>query len=148
MPRRTDVLAKAAYLEKLRSEGYIAEIKAQPSDIIAEKDGETWYFEIKMTEKTDSCFGAATLTEWEQAFKTPDHYRFVIAIKGENDTFTFREFTPAEFMQYSTIPPFKVYFNLNLLGETSRKRRKNNGAVTFSEDRFKDMLALYKKFKK
>ena len=148
MPRRTDVLAKQAFLEKLRSEGYTAEIKAQPSDIIAEKDGETWYFEIKMTEKTDSCFGAATLTEWEQAFKTPDRYRFVIAIKGENDTFTFREFTPAEFMQYSTIPPFKVYFNLNLLGDTRRKRRKNNGAVSFSEDRFKNMLELYKKFKK
>lgn len=148
MPKRTDVLAKQAFLEKLRSEGYTAEIKAQPSDIIAEKDGETWYFEIKMTEKTDSCFGAATLTEWEQAFKTPDRYRFVIAIKGENDTFTFREFTPAEFMQYSTIPPFKVYFNLNLLGDTRRKRRKNNGAVIFSEERFKEMLALYKKFKK
>lgn len=148
MPKRTDVLAKQAFLEKLRSEGYTAEIKAQPSDIIAEKDGETWYFEIKMTEKTDSCFGAATLTEWEQAFKTPDRYRFVIAIKGENDTFTFREFTPVEFMQYSTIPPFKVYFNLNLQGATSRKRRKYNGAVSFSEDRFKNMLELYKKFKK
>lgn len=148
MPKRTDVLAKQAFLEKLRSEGFTAEIKAQPSDIIAEKDGEMWYFEIKMTEKTDSCFGAATLTEWEQAFKTPDRYRFVIAIKGENDTFTFREFTPAEFMQYSTIPPFKVYFNLNLLGDTRRKRRKNNGAVIFSEERFKEMLALYKKFKK
>lgn len=148
MPKRTDVLAKQAFLEKLRSEGYTAEIKAQPSDIIAEKDGETWYFEIKMTEKTDSCFGAATLTEWEQAFKTPDRYRFVIAIKGENDTFTFREFTPAEFMQYSTIPPFKVYFNLNLQGATSRKRRKYNGAVSFSEDRFKNMLELCKKFKK
>ena len=148
MPKRTDVLAKQAFLEKLRSEGYTSEIKAQPSDIIAEKDGETWYFEIKMTEKTDSCFGAATLTEWEQAFKTPERYRFVIAIKGENDTFTFREFTPAEFMQYSTIPPFKVYFNLNLQGATSRKRRKYNGAVSFSEDRFKNMLELYKKFKK
>ena len=148
MPKRTDVTAKQAFLEKLISEGYHAEIKAQPSDIIAEKDGETWYFEIKMTEKTDSCFGAATLTEWEQAFKTPDRYRFVIAIKGENDTFAFREFTPAEFMQYSTIPPFKVYFNLNLQGATSRKRRKYNGAVSFSEERFKNMLELYKKFKK
>ncbi len=147
MPKRTDVLAKQAFLEKLITEGYTAEIKAQPSDIIAEKDGETWYFEIKMTEKTDSCFGAATLTEWEQAFKTPNRYRFVIAIKGENDTFTFREFTPAEFMQYSTIPPFKVYFNLSLTGELKRKHRKKNGAVQFTEDNFNDMLALYKKFK-
>ena len=101
-----------------------------------------------MTEKTDSCFGAATLTEWEQAFKTPDHYRFVIAIKGADDTFTFREFTPAEFMQYSTIPPFKVYFNLDLQGDKSRKRRKKNGAVSLTEQNFQDMLALYKKFKK
>jgi hypothetical protein len=148
MPKRTDVPAKTAFLKKLLSEGYTAEIKAQPSDIIAEKDGETWYFEIKMTEKADSCFGAATLTEWEQAFKTPDHYRFVIAIKRADDTFTFREFTPAEFMQYSTIPPFKVYFNLDLQGDKSRKRRKKNGAVSLTEQNFQDMLALYKKFKK
>ena len=147
MPKRTDVLAKRAFLEKLLSEGYAAEIKAQPSDIIAEKDGETWSFEIKMTEKTDSCFGAATLTEWEQAFKTPDRYRFVIAIKDENGTFSFREFTPAEFMKYSTIPPFKVYFNLSLTSEMKRKHRKKNGAVQFSEENFNDMLALYKKFK-
>ncbi len=63
MPKRTDVPAKRAFLEKLKAEGYEAEITSAPSDIIAEKDGETWYYEIKMTEKSDSCFGAATLTE-------------------------------------------------------------------------------------
>lgn len=147
MPKRTDVPAKRAFLEKLKAEGYEAEITSAPSDIIAEKDGETWYYEIKMTEKSDSCFGAATLTEWEQAFKTPDRYRFVIAIKGENDTFTFREYTPTEFLKYSTIPPFKVYFNINLQGESKRKHRKKNGAVSFSEELFEKMLKLYKEMK-
>jgi hypothetical protein len=100
-----------------------------------------------MTEKSDSCFGAATLTEWKQAFKTPDRYRFVIAIKGDDDSFTFREYTPTEFLKYSTIPPFKVYFNINLQGESSRKRRKKNGAVSFSEELFEKMLKLYKEMK-
>lgn len=147
MPKRSDVPAKQAFIEKLISEGYHAEIKAQPSDIIAEKDGETWYYEIKMTEKSDTCFGAATLTEWEQAFKTPDRYRFVIAIKGENESFTFREYTPKELLKYSTIPPFKVYFNLDLKGESNRKRRKKNGAVSFSQEYFEKMLKLYKEMK-
>lgn len=147
MPKRTDVPAKRAFLEKLKAEGYEAEITSAPSDIIAEKDGETWYYEIKMTEKSDSCFGAATLTEWEQAFKTPDRYRFVIAIKGEDDSFTFHKYTPTEFLKYSTIPPFKVYFNINLQGESKRKHRKKNGAVSFSEELFEKMLKLYNEMK-
>jgi hypothetical protein len=50
-------------------------------------------------------------------------------------------------LKYSTIPPFKVYFNLDLQGESKRKRRKNNGAVSFSEELFEKMLKLYKEMK-
>ena len=147
MAKRTDVPAKRAFLERLKAAGFEAEITSAPSDIIAQKDGETWYFEIKMTEKNDSCFGAATLTEWEQAMKTPERYRFVVAIKGEDESFLFKEYTPEEFLEFSTIPPFKVYFNINLQGETVRKQRKRGGAVKFTKDRFQKMLELYKQMK-
>ena len=149
MAFKSDITAKQAFIQKLLSEGFdSAEVKAQPSDIIAQKDGETWYYEIKLTDHQDTCFGAATLTEWEQAFKTPDHYRFVIAIRHTDGAFEFRQFTPSEFMQFSTIPPFKVYFNINLRGETSNNRRKKNGAVSLTEDNFNDMLTLFRKFKR
>ena len=147
MAKRTDVPAKRAFLERLKAAGFEAEITSAPSDIIAQKDGETWYFEIKMTEKNNSCFGAATLTEWEQAMITPERYRFIVAIKGDDESFTFKEYTPEEFLEFSTIPPFKVYFNINLQGGTTRKRRKRDGAVKFTRDRFLKMLELYKQMK-
>lgn len=124
MASKSDTLAKKAYIEELRKQGFEPKVKAEPADIVATKNGETWYFEIKMTSRTNTYFGAATLTEWEQAFKTPNHYFFVIAIKKEDDKFEFRKFTPLEFMKYSTIPPFKVYFNL-----PSMARRKPPSAA-------------------
>ena len=147
MPKRTDTDAKQAFLEKLLSEGYTAKITSKPSDIIAEKDGEIWYFEIKKTVKKDKLFGAATLTEWEQAFKTPERYRFVIAMKNDDESFSFSIITPEELMAFSTIPPFKVYFNINLLDTTKTKHRTTNGAIAFNEEHFMKMLQLYRHMK-
>lgn len=148
MAYKNDGPAKQAFITKLLSEGFeTAEVKAKPSDIVAQKNGETWYYEMKLTDKQDSCFGAATLTEWEQAFKTPERYRFVVAIRHTDGTFDFREFTPAEFMQYSTIPPFKVYFNINLDGKQQRKRRQHQSAISLTEQNFKLMLQLFNQMK-
>lgn len=148
MAFKSDITAKQAFIQKLLSEGFdSAEVKAQPSDIIAQKDGETWYFEIKLTDHQDTCFGAATLTEWEQAFKTPDHYRFVIAIRHTDGTFEFRQFTPSEFMQFSTIPPFKVYFNICLDGNKQRKHSKRLSAIPMTEQNFRHMLQLFKQMR-
>ena len=126
MASKSDTLAKKAYIEELRKQGFEPKVKAEPADIVATKNGETWYFEIKMTSRTGTYFGAATLTEWEQAFKTPDRYFFVVAIKKDDDKFEFRQYTPLEFMQSSTIPPFKVYFNLDLKGDKKTKRNSNS----------------------
>lgn len=148
MASKTDTLAKKAYIEELRKQGFEPEVKAEPADIVATKNGETWYFEIKMTSRTNTYFGAATLTEWEQAFKTPNNYFFVIAIKKEDDKFEFRKFTPLEFMKYSTIPPFKVYFNLPLNGEKkTTKRSSKKPAIALSEDNFNKMNELFKEMK-
>ena len=114
MANKSDVDAKQAFIVKLLEEGFDnAEVKAEPSDIVATKDGDTWYFEIKMTNQTEKYFGAATLTEWEQAFKTPDRYYFVVAKKLSEGVFDFIKYTPQEFMEFSTIPPFKIFFNIS-----------------------------------
>lgn len=114
---KSDVKAKAAFVRHLEENGFtdVKVVKA-PSDIMAVKDGEQWYFEIKMTKHKDRYFGAATFTEWEQAFKTPDTYRFVVAIEpeSEDENFEFIELTPTQLMRYSSIPPCKVYFNLDI----------------------------------
>ena len=146
--KKSDVLAKQAFIKELETRGVQARVTGAPADITATRDGETWYFEIKMTHRTDRYFGAATMTEWKQALKDSAHYRFVVVKADETDTvFEFKEYSVEEFMQYSTIPPFKVYFNIDLQGESKRKRRKNNGAVSFSEMFFEKMLKLYKEMK-
>ena len=122
--KKTDVKAKAAFVKHLQDNGFEAAVVSKPADIVATKDGETWYFEIKMTKRTDVYFGAATLTEWKQAVTDPDHFRFVVAKTNEEESeFEFLEYTPEEFMKFSTIPPFKVYFNINFDG-TVRKTKK------------------------
>ncbi len=130
--RKSDVAAKTAFIELLQKKGYVATIAAAPADIVAQKNGETWYFEIKMTnaQKDKSYFGAATITEWKQALNTPEHFRFVIAYKGtEEGEFEFKEYTPQEFMAFSTVPPFKVYFNIPGTTKNTQSKKKKKALV-------------------
>jgi len=56
MAFKSDVNAKQAFIQKLLSEGFdSAEVKAKPSDVVARKGGETWYYEIKLTDHQDTC---------------------------------------------------------------------------------------------
>ena len=94
---KSDVKAKTAFVSNLEARGFQnAKVISSPCDISAEKDGEQWFFEIKMTTHKDTYFGAATMTEWEQAFKTPERFRFVIAIVDEAEEcgFKFIEMSP------------------------------------------------------
>lgn len=122
--KKSDVKAKTEFVKILRDRGFETAVVSSPADIKATKDGQTWYFEIKMTKRADVYFGAATLTEWRQALADPEHFRFVVARTDETEeVFEFIEYTPAEFMEFSTIPPFKVYFNIYFDGR-ERKTRK------------------------
>ena len=123
--KKSDVKAKEAYKNMLNAKGFNARVTGSPADITAEKDGATWYFEIKMTRHADRYFEAATQTEWRQALADPDHFRFVVVIADEADeNFQFIEYTPAEFMEFSTIPPFKVYFNIDFTGKPKKSNRE------------------------
>lgn len=130
--KKSDVKAKKAYKEYLENFGFTnVKIVGSPADIIAVRDDETYYFEIKMTKQSQNYFGAATLTEWMQALKTPDHFRFVIAKTDEaEEEFVFFEYTPAEFMEHSTIPPFKIYFNISLTDKPLQRKRRSAIALT------------------
>ena len=152
---KSDVKAKAAFINYLQKNGFQnAKVISSPCDIRADKNGKEWFFEIKMTKRHDVYFGAATMTEWEQAFKTPDYFRFVIAIADDahEHGFRFIEMTPAEMMQHSTIPPFKVYFNIDLqnsdIKEQKKTGKKNNGkkkALRLTEPIFNTILGAFGK---
>ena len=146
---KSDVKAKNAFCEELMQKGYTStKIVSQPSDIIAYKDGEKYYFEIKFTSQTENYFGAATLTEWKAAIENPDHYTFVIAREVDNK-WRFEYFSPNDFLKYSTIPPAKIYFNLPLdlkkRQEYNVKRRK---AIIASNERIKYLIRIFEELKK
>lgn len=136
--------AKAFYVTKLNGLGFTdVEVISSPADITAYKNGKQWFFEIKATKKQDSCFGAATFTEWEQAFKTPDTFRFVIIkISEDEKCFESLEFTPDEFIKYSSIPPIKVFFNINFKNMSGKKK------TNMSKESFELLSNTYKKLKK
>lgn len=136
--KKSDANAKRAFCDELLARGYdSAEIVSTPADIKATKGDAVWYYEIKMTHRTDTYFGAATETEWTQALKDPKHYRFVIAQTDEEEKqFEFIEFTPEEFMKASTIPPFKVYFNIDLQTKQPTERNHKDGTLVLTEEVF------------
>lgn len=138
--KRSDVASKKAFInELLNNRGFDkAEVVAAPADIHAVKDGQDYYFEIKMTKRTDTYFGAATFTEWRQAFNDLEHFRFVVAMTDESEnSFEFLEFTPAEMLEASTIPPFKVYFNIDLTTKRPSRSQHRKGTVALTEDNFR-----------
>ncbi|MCF7790531.1 MAG: DUF3883 domain-containing protein [Victivallales bacterium] len=113
-----------------------------PADITAEKDDKKYYFEIKMTKQANSYFGAATMTEWKEAIRNPDTFKFVIAKTDENEeNFEFIEFTPDEFLKYSTIPPFKVYFNIDL--NDNNKVSKRSKALQATKEILEEFISFF-----
>ena len=148
--KKSDVNAKQAFCNELiNNRGFdTAEVVSSPADICATKNGVKWYFEIKMTRRDDVYFGAATETEWAQAFEDPEHYRFVIAQTDESDSYyKFIDFTPDEFMRGCTIPPFKVYFNVDMALEQMTDKTKSKKATALTKERFMRLHEVYKSLK-
>ena len=145
---KSDVEAKKEYKKRLISEGIYdsVEITSKPADITAEKNGQKYYFEIKMTQKNDTYFGAATFTEWYTAYKYPKYYKFVIARKIKDGEFEFTEISPENFEQYCTIPPMKVYFNYPIVTK-SKKRKKVKTTLKLTENNFNKLNNLYEQLK-
>ena len=150
MSNKSDIRAKEAFRQHLvENQGYdTAEIVSAPADIKAVKDNETWYFEIKKTTKR-KYFGAATETEWKQAFADPDHYRFVVALTDEKEeNFEWFVYTPMELLQVSTIPPFKINFNINLdIPISEQKCSRRDSTIALSESIFHAISSTFERIR-
>ena len=141
-------LKKEAYIKELNIKGFKnIQIVKEPADITAEKNDEKVFFEIKKTSTIKEYFGAATLTEWRSAYKNPKNYFFVIC-QENNDKFHFTEYSPEEFEKFSTIPPFKIFFNIPLNnGEKMFSVRKNKTAIQLTKERLIELDKVFNKFK-
>lgn len=148
MFNKSDKKAKESFVFELEKRGFSnIQIVKEPSDIIAEKDGEKFFFEIKKTSVSGEYFGAATLTEWRAAYNNPKNYFFVIC-QENGSRFHFTEYTPSEFEKFSTIPPFKIFFNIPLdNGRKMISKRKNKTAIQLTKDRLRELDILFKKWK-
>ena len=149
---KSDVRAKEVFIEQLKTRGFInAKIVASPADIVAEKNGKKWFFEIKMTKtasKNKAYFGAATITEWKQALTTPDRYFFVVAYTDDAEKhFDFVEYSPYQFMTFSTIPPFKVFFNIPVPNKKRSKQGNRRTALPANEENLKLLNKIYDELK-
>gem|GEM_PF-922050 len=144
---RSDVAAKRAFVAILCARGFSnVRVTQSPADITATRRGRTFFFELKCTEQTTRYFGAATLTEWEAALRWPKEYVFVVAMKSGR-TWKFEEYSPIEFMEFSYIPPFKVFFNLRI-GTRDLEKRKENRAIRLTERRTRQLVRFYKSLRK
>lgn len=133
---KSDIQAKRAFVAFLEQQGDYDSVRiaSQPVDVIALKNDVEFFFEIKFTTKRHSYFGAATLTEWRAALHAHDRFWFVIAVETNGD-WNFRTYSPTEFLRFSYVPPFKIYFNIAMAdvqprtNRVSRKRPMTIGQI-------------------
>jgi Holliday junction resolvase len=144
---KSDVAAKLAFVEVLLREGFEdARVTCSPADITALRDGEVNYFEIKYTAQAYQYFGAATLTEWEAALNHESRFWFVIASKQGSSWF-FQRYTPEEFMNFCSIPPFKIFFHVGMETTGARKKGRPTKKVLVSRERIAELVELYRRFR-
>ena len=144
---KSDVKAKEAYTKVLAEEGF-KEIKiiSTPTDISASKNGIKYFFELKFTNQTNKYFGAATLTEWECAINNLENFFFVIC-RFEKNKWLFDKFSPKEFIGYSTIPPFKIFFDVDLKN-FDKKKSKETKSVKANFNNLNELVKIYDKLRK
>lgn len=147
MNAKSDVNAKIAFIEELKRRGFAqARITASPADIIATKGGKTYYFEVKYTKQEKQYFGAATLTEWEAAFQNEESFWFVVAMERDG-SWIFHEYTPNEFLEFSYIPPFKIFFNIPVGSEKASLASHGDARVGLTRERLDQLSKLYDRFR-
>jgi len=141
MNSKSDVDAKTAFKATLEKRGFEkVRVVSSPADISAYKNGQEHLFELKVTTKSTSYFGAATITEWEAALNAPERFRFVVA-RQVDGAWHFHEYSPEEFIQFSDIPPFKVYFRVPLGGDLpAPQNQRRRRAVMATIENLRQML--------
>lgn len=59
----------------------------------------------------------------------------------------FHEYTPEEFMQFSTIPPFKAYFDVAIGTERDTRQRGRTRKVRLTRERLVQMSEMFRRFR-
>ena len=72
----------------------------------------------------------------------------MVALSLGNQKWEFTEYTPEEFIKYSTIPPFKIFFRVPISKKEKSKKRRNISAVTVSEDKINKLKKVYDELKR
>ena len=121
--------------------------KKDGADAIAkDENGNIHYFVLKTTEKkkTKKYFGAITLTKWQCYLEHKDFFHILVfddKIK-ENDGVV--EYSAEELMRESTIPPFKINFNIDYKKEKNEKATKS---VRLTEERLHTLVKMFNELK-
>jgi len=149
----SDRLAKAKCQEWLETVGFTdtKPARRQSCDLLATKDGRTYYIEIKYSSKEEgSFFGTVMLTELYKAICNYENYLFLVCRgKGDNiDNWSFKLFGVKDFLKCCTLTtPIFLYhldvkdgFNLTPPGFT-----KNTTLAT--EELIRQMWRDFKKWK-
>lgn len=63
-------------------------------------------------------------------------------------SFEFRQYTPDEFLEFSTIPPFKVYFSVPLSSEEKKKKPKRINSIGATRNIIKELIKNYNNLRK
>jgi hypothetical protein len=144
---KSDVAAKKAFVQELLRRGFdSASITKTPADITAMLNGQQHYFEIKYTTK-NLYFGAPSLIEWKAALIHEDRYWFVVAAQ-RGGKWIFHEYTPAAFMVFNTIPPFKTYFSVFVREDRDTRLPKPGKGIRLTRERIAQMITLYDALKR
>src|SRR3989344_9530111 len=103
----SDSLAKQRCALYLRGLGYknIARPKGQSCDLLAEKNGLTYMFEIKYSSKRSGFgfFGTVMFTELFQAVTNEDRYYFLVCRGGNSGKWLFKLFSLEDFLRFCTL---------------------------------------------
>ena len=144
---KSDVDAKAAFAEELIRRGFDeVRVTGSPADVTAWREGVVHYFEIKYTTQDSQYFGAATLTEWAAALSHEEQFWFVVATMRDG-RWTFHEYSPTEFMEFSYIPPFKIFFSVAVGADKATRARRGIRRVQLTRERIAQMVELFDLFR-
>jgi len=86
------------------------------------------------------------LTEWQEALANEENYWFVVALQ-RTGSWHFHEYTPNEFMEFSYIPPFKIFFQVGVDGEKATRAKRGLKRVQLTRERASAMNDLYQRFR-
>lgn len=135
--------AEEAFAKYLCKNGHEIIGRNSPVDIVSDRKGQRYFFEIKSTilNAKNNFFGAVTLNQLKTALLNQKKYRFVIARKI-NQQWVFKIYPLKKFLNFCGNGSFRIAFNIPKTrnGKFLRSKKMN---IT----RLKRLIEFHKSFK-